>query len=248
MRQVLFTLFFGACAVSAWGKVFHMDSRGDATVEVNKVGGEYKVICSFSPQTKFDGAINAKFNDAKGDSLCKKGIMRYLNAGTDDLLSLSGLYSAAPVKSTGGKLHYSFAVPVSGCKVMAGTAKPKMASKPIARNVPAATKIAPKPQVSPVASVAVPELLKPVKPKPADWPSVAPSGPKTTKTVRTASYMSVVKYREVNGCRSVVSQREYRDSDFGSQQEFDRLCASEFARIRDLGEENFRAVRNLGKR
>lgn len=246
MRQVLFTLFFGACAVSAWGKAFLMDSRGDASVEVNVVGGEYKVICTFSPQTKFDSAINAKFNDAKGDSLCKKGIMRYLNAGADDLLSVSGLYSAAPVKRSGGKLRYSFAVPVSGCKVMAGAAKPKVVSKPIAKNVPAATKTAPKPQVSPVASVAVPNLLKPAKP--ADRPgAAAPSGAKTTKTVRTASYLSVVKYREVNGCRSVVSQREYRDSDFGSQQEFDRLCASEFARIRDLGEENFRAVRNLGK-
>ena len=245
MRQVLFALFLGACAVSAWGKVFHMDSRGDAAVEVNKIGGEYKVICTFSPQTKFDSAINAKFNDAKGDSLCKKGIMRYLNAGTNDLISVSGLYSAAPVKQRGGKLCYSFAVPVSGCKVMAGAAKPKVVSQPIAKNVPAATRTAPKPQVSPVSSVAVPKLLKPAKT--ADRPSVAPSGAKTTKTVRTASYMSVVKYREVNGCRSVVSQREYRDSDFGSSQEFDRLCASEFARIRDLGEENFRAVRNLGK-
>lgn len=245
MRQVLFSLFFGAYAVSAWGAVFHMDSRGDAAVEVNKTGDEYKVICTFSPQTKFDRAINAKFNDAKGDSLCKKGIMRYLNAGTNDLLSISGLYSVAPVTNCGGKLRYSFAVPVSGCRVMAGAAKPKVISNPIADNASATTKIATKPQVSPVASVTVPKLLKPTKP--VDQPSVMPSGAKTTTVVRTASYMSVVKYTEVNGCRSVISQREYRDSDFKSQQEFDRLCASEFARIHDLGEENFRAIRNFGK-
>lgn len=244
MRQVLVTLFL-SCAVSAWGKVFYMDSLGDAAVEVNKSGGEYKVICTFSPQTKFDSAVNAKFNDAKGDSLCKKGIMRYLNAGTNDLLSISGLYSLAPVKNCGNKLRYTFAVPVSGCKVVAGAAKPKEVSMPIAKNVLAATNVALKARVSPVAPISCPKLLQPVKH--TDLPNALPSEAKTTSVVRSTSYMSVVKYREVNGCRSIVSQREYRDSDFGSRQEFDRLCASEFARIRDLGEENSRAVRNLGK-
>ena len=247
MRQVLVTLFFAVCAVSARGKVFHMDSRGDAAVEVNESGGEYKVICTFSPQTKFDSAINAKFNDAKGDSLCKKGIMRYLNAGTNDFLSISGLYSLAPVKNCGGKLRYSFAVPVAGCKVMVGAAKPKAVHETAVGSIPATTSVTPKAQVSPVAPISFPKLLQPPV-KPANRPRATPSGEKTTNVVRTASYMSVVKYREVNGCRSVVSRREYRDSDFESRQEFDRLCASEFARIRDMGEENFRAVRNLGKK
>lgn len=242
MRHVLFAVFFGVYAISAHGKVFHMDSHDDAVVEINASGGEYKVVCMFSPQTKFDSAVNAKINDAKGDSLCKKGIMRYLNAGANDHLSISGLYSLAPVKNCGGKLRYSFAVPVAGCKVMVGAAKPKVDSQPIVESHPEVTDMVPKAQVAPVTSIALPSLLKSV-----DSPSETPLERNTTNDVRSAGYMSVIKYTEVNGCRSVVSRREYRDNDFGSRQEFDRLCASEFARIRALGEENFRAVRNLGK-
>ena len=143
MKRMMFTLLFGACAVSAWGTVFQMDRRGDAVVEVDKVGGEYKVTCTFSPQTKFDSAVNAKFNDARGDSLCKRGLACYLNVGTNDLFSVSGLHVLAPVKRDGDKLHYSFAVPVDGCKVEAGAAKPKVAPKPVDPGTPAATNGAP---------------------------------------------------------------------------------------------------------
>lgn len=223
MRRTIFTLCFGVCAVSALGEVFQMDSRGDAFVEVNQVGDEYKVICTFSPQTKFDSAINAKFNDAKGDSLCKKGIARYLNVGTNDQFSISGLYSAAPVKSDGSKLRYTFAAPVAGCQVETGVAKPKTLPQSVV------TDAIPQAQVE--------------KPMP---PAVAPNGmpatEKTRKVVQSVSYMSVVKYKEVNGRTSLVSRREYRASDFVSRHEFDELCANEFARVRALGEANLRRV------
>lgn len=221
MRRTIFTLFFGVCAVSASGEVFQMDSRGDAFVEVSQVGGEYKVVCTFSPQTKFDSAINAKFNDAKGDSLCQKGIARYLNVGTNDQFSISGLYSAAPVKSDGDKLRYSFAVPVAGCKVKVGAAKPKVLPQSVV------TDVIPQTQVE-----------KPMTP--AAVPNGRPAMEKTTKVVQSVSYMSVVKYKEVNGRMSLVSRREYRASDFGSRHEFDELCANEFARVRALGEANLR--------
>ena len=98
------TVFF--CAVSAWGEVFQMDRKGDTIVEVQKSANEYKVTCKFRPQTKFDKAINAKFNDAKGDSLCKKGLARYLKVATNESLTVSGLYSAAPVKTVDERLCY----------------------------------------------------------------------------------------------------------------------------------------------
>ena len=141
--RAFFVLILGACTVTVWGKTFQMARRGDAVVKVDKVGGVYKVTCVFSPQTKFDDAINAKFNDARGDSLCKRGLARYLNVGTNDLFSVSGLHVLAPVKRDGDKLHYSFAVPVDGCKVEAGAAKPKVAPKPVDPGTPAATNGAP---------------------------------------------------------------------------------------------------------
>ena len=243
--RLTLTVLWGACAVSSWGSVYQMGPRGDAKVEVNKVGGELKVICTFSPQTKFDSAINAKFNDAKGDSLCKKGIARYLNVGSNDLFSISGLYSAAPVKKDGGKLRYSFAVPVAGCRVVAGSAKPKIVSRQAVKNAPKATNVNRRVQSALVKTNAASQTEK--VPLPAVEPKVTPSKATTTKIVRSASYMSVVKYKEINGQREVVSRREYHGSDFGSRQEFDQLCAKEFARIRALGEENLRAVRNFGK-
>lgn len=223
MRRTIFTLCFGVCAVSASGEVFQMDSRGDAFVEVNQVGGEYKVVCTFSPQTKFDSAINAKFNDAKGDSLCKKGIARYLNVGTNDQFSISGLYSTAPVKNDGGKLRYSFAVPVTGCQVEFSVAKPKVL-----------------PQSAVTDAIPQTQVEKPMSP--AVVPNGMPATEKTRKVVQSVSYMSVVKYKEVNGRTSLVSRREYRASDFGSRHEFDELCANEFARVRALGEANLRRV------
>lgn len=141
--------------------------------------------------------------------------MRYLNAGTNDLLSISGLYSVAPVKNVGGKVRYAFAVPVAGCEIMVGAAPPKTVPGTAVNDVPVVTNAAP--------------------------------GAQESKVVRSASYLSVVRYKEVNGRRSVVSQREYRDGDFGSRQEFCRFCASEFSRVRDLSEENFHAVLGSGE-
>ena len=231
MKRMVFSLLFGACAVSAWGTVFQMDRRGDAVVEVDKVGGEYKVTCTFSPQTKFDSARNAKFNDAKGDSLCKKGIARYLGVGADDAFSVSGLYSAAPVKKDGGKLRYSFAVPVAGCRIEGVAARQKAVSGTV---VPSTPKVA---AATPVKVPSVPKVA-----------AVAPAKPQAGKVVRSVSYMSVVKYKEVNGSRSVVTKKEYRGSDFKSREEFDQFCARELARVRALGEQNIRAVRNQGRK
>lgn len=125
MRILMIGLTAFSCAVAAWGDVFQMDRKGDTVVEVRKSSNEYKITCRFRPQTKFDKAINAKFNDAKGDSLCKKGLMRYLKVATNETLSVSGLYSAAPVETVGERLCYSFGVPISGCKVLKVVAKPK---------------------------------------------------------------------------------------------------------------------------
>ena len=113
-----------SCAITALGETFQMDRKNDAIVEVQKLATEYKVTCRFSPQTKFDKAINAKFNDAKGDSLCKKGLARYLKVATNETLVISGLYSVAPVETMGEKLCYYFGVPVSGCKVVKADVKP----------------------------------------------------------------------------------------------------------------------------
>ena len=247
MNCLILTVLLAASAVSAWGNVYQMGPRGDAEVRIDKIGDEYKVVCTFSPQTKFDSAINAKFNDAKGDSLCKKGLARYLNVGSNDLFSISGLYSAAPVKKDGGKLRYSFAVPVAGCKVEVGVAEPKIVSKQAVKNVPMATNVAHQVPSAMVKTNAAPQAEKVAVPA-VGVPKETPAKSKAAKVVRSASYMSVVKYKEINGQRSVVSRREYRGSDFGSRQEFDWLCAREFARIRALGEKNFRAVQNFGKK
>jgi len=139
MKRVAVVLLLGAYAVSVRGEVFQMDVRGDAKVEVNEVGGEYKVVCAFSPQTKFDSAINAKFNDSKADSLCKRGIAIYLKVGTNDLLTVAGQYSVAPVENVNGKLRYFFGVPVAGCKVEVGAKKPKEMPVPNTAGVPVAT-------------------------------------------------------------------------------------------------------------
>lgn len=245
MRRLMVVLFFGLSVATSWGSVFKMGLRGDAEVEINQVGGEYKVFCTFPPQTKFDSAVNAKFNDAKGDSLCKKGLARYLNVGTNDWLSISGLYSASPVKKIDGKLRYAFAVPVTGCKIEVGAAKTEPKQEEVAENCTNANPInaASQEKALPVKSDAMsPEEVSEFE----ELPKVS-AVTTTTRSVRSASFMSVVKYSEVNGRRSTVSRREYRGSDFASQEEFEELCAREFARVRALRDENFRAVRNCGK-
>lgn len=234
-----------SCAITAWGEVFQMDHKGDATVEVKKSANEYKVTCRFSPQTKFDKAVNAKFNDAKGDSLCKKGLARYLKAATNETLAVSGLYSAAPVETDGGRLCYSFGVPVSGCKVLKVEVKPKqvVASESTDAVVDA------KPKQEDEAKK--PDVDVEAEPKQAiesEKPAViAPETSKETTNVvaRTSSFLCVTKYKEINGERKTISHREYQGRNFKSMKEFDRFCQAEFARIRAKGEANLRAVRNF---
>jgi len=264
MKMLMIGLTVFSCAVTAWGDTFQMDRKGDAIVEVQKSANEYKVTCKFRPQTKFDKAINAKFNDAKGDSLCKKGLMRYLKVATNESLSVSGLYSAAPVETDGERLRYSFGVPVSGCKVMKVEAKPKPS---VETNKPAVVaKAKPKPPVetNKSAVVAKAKPKPPVEPQTPvidvdakPQPSVATNKPTVIDTeapkaltnvvAKTSSFLCVVKYREINGERSTISRREYQGRNFKSRKEFDRFCQEEFARIRALGEANLRAVRNFGK-
>ena len=253
-----------SCAITAWGEIFQMDRKGDAIVEVQKSANEYKVTCKFRPQTKFDKAINAKFNDAKGDSLCKKGLARYLKVATNESLMVAGLYSAAPVETVGERLCYSFGVPVSGCKVLKADAKPKPPAEPkkpavVATAKPKAPVELKKPAIvaesKPQPSVEPKKPAIVVEPKPeasveTNKPAVIDSEmPKetTNAAVRTTSYLCVVKYKEINGERQTISQREYRGPNFKSRKEFDQFCQKEFARIRALGEANLRAVRNFGK-
>ena len=247
MKVLMIALTALSCAVTAWGEVFQMDRKGDTTVEVQKSANEYRVTCKFKPQTKFDKAINAKFNDAKGDSLCKKGLARYLKVATNESLMVAGLYSAAPVETVGERLCYSFGVPVSGCKVLKEEAKPKPPVEPKKPAVVAEVK--PKPPVEP-EKPAVVEDAKPKPPVESNKPAVIDSEPPkgtTNAAVKTTSFLCVVKYKEINGERKTISRREYRGPNFESPKEFDQFCQKEFARIRAQGEANLRAVRNFGK-
>ena len=228
-----------ACAVLSHalvssGEIFQFDRKGETTVEVKKSAVEYKVTCRFKPQTKFDKAVNAKFNDVKGDSLCKKGLARYLNVATNETLIVSGQYSVAPVKTEGERLCYSFGVPVSGCSIEKVVTKPK-------------------PLVVPVTpAVGIPETLRtttnaaPVQKVREIKQQEEPTPPKTVRAVRSSSYVCVTRYKEVNGKRAVVSQKEYKGCNFKNRKEFDQFCQQEFARVRAVGEANLRAVRNSG--
>jgi len=230
MKILMIGLTVISCAIAAWGDVFQMDRKGDAIVEVQKSANEYKVTCKFSPQTKFDKAVNAKFNDAKGDSLCKKGLARYLKVATNEVFTVAGLYSAAPVVAEGEKLCYSFGVPVSGCKVQKADVKLQQQGEPQKPAVVLDAK--PSPPVVPN--------------KPAVIDSETPKE-STNAVAKTSSFLCVVKYKEVNGKRKTISHREYQGHNFKSPKEFDRFCREEFARIRAQGEMNLRAVRNFRK-
>ena len=230
MKILMMGLTVFSCAITAWGDIFQMDRKGDAIVEVRKSANEYKVTCKFRPQTKFDKAVNAKFNDAKGDSLCKKGLARYLKVATNEVLTVAGLYSAAPVETVGERLCYSFGVPVSGCTVEKADVKPQQPNEP--------------------KTPAVAVDAKPGPPVVTNKSATVDSEPpqKSTNVVaKTSSFLCVVKYKEINGERKTISRREYQGHNFKSQKEFDRFCQAEFARIRALGEENLRAVRNFRK-
>ena len=260
MKLLTIGLAVISCAITVFGETFQMDRKGDAIVEVQKSGNEYRVTCKFRPQTKFDKAINAKFNDAKGDSLCKKGLARYLKVATNESLTVAGLYTAAPVETEGERLCYSFGVPIAGCKVTKAEAKPKPAVEPKKPAVVAEAK--PKPAVETNKPAVVAESkpqpsVETKKPEAKPQPSVETNKPavidsETPKTltkveVKSSSFLCVVKYKEVNGERQTISHREYRGPNFKSPKEFDQFCQKEFARIRALGEANLRAVRNLGK-
>lgn len=230
MKILIIGLTVISCAITAWGDVFQMDRKGDAIVEVQKSANEYKVTCKFGPQTKFDKAVNAKFNDAKGDSLCKKGLARYLKVATNEVLTVAGLYSAAPVVAEGEKLCYSFGVPVSGCKVQKADVKPQQPNNPKKPAVVVDAK--PEPPIVTNKSAAV-ESKPPKK--------------STNVVAKTSSFLCVAKYKEINGERKTISRREYQGHNFKSQAEFERFCQAEFARIRAQGEANLRAVRNFRK-
>ena len=247
MKILMMGLTVFSCAITAWGDIFQMDRKGDAIVEVRKSANEYKVTCKFRPQTKFDKAVNAKFNDAKGDSLCKKGLARYLKVATNEVLTVAGLYSAAPVETVGERLCYSFGVPVSGCKVVKVNVEPP---KPL---VPEKSAVVVKDESKqPVASNKPSvcndiEQIQPIEPK---KPSAVDSGsPKdlTNVATKTSLFLCVAKYKEINGERKTISRREYQGQNFKNRKEFEQFCQREFARIRAQGEANLRAVRNFGK-
>ena len=234
MKVLLLACAILPCALVCWGEIFQMDRKGATTVEVKKSTAEYRVTCRFKPQTKFDKAVNAKFNDAKGDSLCKNGLARFLNVATNETLIVSGQYSVAPVKREGEWLCYYFGVPVSGCSVE------KVVVKPKPQVVPRKTTID--------ISVAVPVMTNAVPVPTNHGDKLDESGQtKTARAVRSSSYVCVTRYKEVNGKRELVSQNEYKGCNFKSRKEFDEFCQQEFARVRAVGEANLRAVRNSGR-
>ena len=252
MKAVMIGLTAFSCAMAAWGETFQMDRKGETTVEVTKASGEYRVTCMFCPQTKFDPAVNAKFNDAKGDSLCKKGLARYLKVGTNETLTVSGQYSAAPVATVGDRLCYSFGVPVAGCEVQKVVPKPEAAPLVPAPTLPATATatVATTPAcvTMPQVTTNAVQTAEPEKPVDAKEPTSSPEeAPKTTSATKASSFLCVTEYREVNGERTTVSRREYQGRNFKTPKEFDRFCRQEFARIRALGEANLRAVREFGR-
>lgn len=222
------------CAFTSWCEVFQMERKGESTVEVAKAGGEYRVTCRFKPQAKFDKAVNARFNDAKGDSLCKKGLARFLKVSKDETLTVSGLYSAAPVETAGGRMCYSFGVPISGCKVAKTRCKQKTPTVTGKRDVVASAHSSAMPNVVPVRQAQV------VKQKDS-------AQPKAAEAVSSSAYVCVTQYKEVNGKRTTISHKEYDGRNFKSPKEFERFCQQEFARIRALGEANLREVREFGR-
>lgn len=234
MKTLMIGLTILSCTFTGWCEVFRMDRKGEATVEVEKTGGEYRVTCRFRPQTKFDKAVNARFNDAKGDSLCKKGLARFLKVSADETLTLAGMYSVAPVQTDGDRLCYSFGVPVSGCHVAKSGCRPK---PPEVTEKPAAVASATLPAVSKVIPVRGNQGIQ----------NKGAMRSKTAEVVSSSAYVCVSRYKEVNGTRTTISQREYQGRDFKSPREFEQFCQQEFARIRALGEANLRAVRNFGK-
>ena len=269
MKAVMIGLTAFSCAMAAWGETFQMDRKGETTVEVTKASGEYRVMCMFCPQTKFDPAVNAKFNDSKGDSLCKKGLARYLKVGTNETLTVSGQYSAAPVATVGDRLCYSFGVPVAGCEVQKVVPKPEAAPLVPAPTLPAtatatvaatpahvtmpatatATVAATPVRVTmPKVTTSAVQTAEPEKTADAEEPTSSPEeAPETTSATKSSSFLCVTEYREVNGERTTVSRREYQGRNFKTPKEFDRFCRQEFARIRALGEANLRAVREFGR-
>ena len=246
MKTLVMHLMIIVCAISAAGETFQMDRKGDNIVEVSKSSDEYKVICKFKPQTKFDKAVNAKFNDAKGDSLCKKGLARYLKLATNETLAVSGLYSAAPVRTIGDKLCYSFGVPVSGCKVAKVEIKPKQVTTTVAPAIAGKTVPIAKPTVE-VSATQQSETNVPPNPVKQEVKPVESKQSQAANVTRSRLYLCVTKYKEVNGERTTISHQEYQGHDFRSPKEFDAFCQQAFARIRALGEANLRAVRDFGK-
>jgi len=234
MKALMMGLLVFSCAFVARGEVFQMDRKGETTVEVKKSADEYRVVCKFRPQTKFDKAVNAKFNDAKGDSLCKKALARYLKVSAHDTLMISGQYSAAPVETVGERLRYSFGVPISGCKVSKAETKQELTATK--GKSAAVASIQPQTTTN-VAPVQGAQELKQEK----------PAQPKSVNAARSSSYVCVAKYKEVNGKRMTISKREYQRQNFKTPKEFDQFCQQEFARIRALGDANLRAVRDFGK-
>ncbi|MGN0833462.1 MAG: hypothetical protein ACI4RD_07415 [Kiritimatiellia bacterium] len=233
MKALTTGLLIFSWAIAARGEVYPMDRKGDAAVEVKKSGDEYRVVCRFRPQTRFDEAVNARFNDMKGDSLCKQGLARYLKVAADETLVISGQYAAAPVEVTDGRMCYSFGVPIAGCKIAQAKGR---AGSPAAAEEPTAA--------VPKTAQAIMNVAPARKPR--DDMQEPPALSRSAPVARSASsYVCFTRYREVNGERTIVSRREYDGRNFKSPKEFERFCQQEFARIRALGEANLRAVRNF---
>jgi len=234
MKVLMIGLMIFSCAIAACGEVFQMDRKGEATVEVVKYCGEYRIVCKFKPQTKFDKAVNARFNDARGDSLCKKGLARFFKVATNETLAISGQYVIAPVETIGERLCYSFGVPISGCKIVNAESRINQPTA-LEKSTPVASK------TSQAITNVTPSKI------PREDMQKFPTLPKYTHAARSSSYVCVSKYKEVNGDRRTVSHREYEGRNFKSRKEFDQFCQQEFARIRAQGEANLRAVRNFRK-
>ena len=97
-------------------KVFRTRNPKDPTfVKVIPVDNKLRIVCVFPGKTAFAPDKNAKINAAKADSLCRRGISRFIKLSAGMELEISGL-SLITRTRTGNLEKWIFEVPRNGVK------------------------------------------------------------------------------------------------------------------------------------
>lgn len=131
-------------------KVFRTRNPKDPTfVKVIPVDNKLRIICVFPGKTAFAPDKNAKINAAKADSLCRRGISRFIKLSAGMELEISGL-SLVTRTRTGNLEKWIFEVPRNGIK--AAEAQEVEEGEEGEEDTPAPAKVTPAPakKVTPV--------------------------------------------------------------------------------------------------